>query len=112
MIRRSFIALAFALLGFASLLVVNVAYTWTCHHFAGYCKVYSGPCPGIDTCTPGTLLSLVLVAVYFGPSILFGVAGFLFSKQPRSVLAWIALVVGLIAIHSVVMIAALQVTTR
>jgi hypothetical protein len=94
-----------------SLFVVNVTYTWTCHHFSGFCKTYTGPCPGIDTCTPGTLLTLTLVAVYFGPSIVFGMAGFLFSQRSRGPLAWIALLAGLIAIHSVVMVAAIHTTT-
>jgi hypothetical protein len=111
MIRRTAIALAFMLFGFLSLLVVNFTYTWTCHHFSGFCKVYTGPCPGIDTCTPDTLSSVVLSAVYFGPSIVFGIAGFLFSKQPRRAVVWGALLVCLILAHSVVMISALQATT-
>ena len=112
MIRRIVIALAFAMLGFVSLLVVNITYTWTCNRFSGFCKIYTGPCPGIDVCTPDTLFSLVLIAVYFGPSIVFSMAGFFFSKQPRSAFAWGALLMGLVFTHSVVMITALQVMTK
>lgn len=112
MTRRFIIAFVFALLGFASLLVANFTYTWTCQHFANFCRVYTGPCPGIDTCKPDTLLNLALVAVYFGPPIVFGIVGFVYSKKPRSVWSWLGLTVGLVALHSVIMMVGIQGTTR
>lgn len=112
MTRRLFIAFAFVLLGFASLLVANFSYTWTCQHFVNFCKVYTGPCPGIDTCKPDSLLNLVLVAVYFGPSILFGIFGFIFSSRQRSALAWIGLIAGLVVLHSLIMMVGIQATTQ
>lgn len=112
MIRRVIIVFAFALLGFASLLVANFTYTWTCQHFTNFCKIYAGPCPGIDTCKPEALLNLVLVAVYFGPPILFGIVGFVFSRRPRSGLDWTGLILGLIALHSVIMIVGIRVAAQ
>lgn len=112
MTRRIIIAFAFALLGFASLLVANLTYTWTCNHFANFCKVYTGPCPGIDTCKPDALLNLALVAIYFGPSILFGIVGFIFSRRPRSALVWLGLIAGLVVLHSVLMILGTQVAAQ
>jgi len=111
MIRRLIIAMAFVLAGFASLLVSNVTYTWTCNHFPNLCKVYTGPCPGIDACTPDTVRSMMFFAVYFGPSILFGIVGFVFSKETRSLWAWLRLLLGLVVLHSVVMFFGIQLTT-
>ena len=112
MMRRVGVTLVFAMLGLISLLLADAAHSWLCLHVSGFCRQASGPCPDIDVCTPGALRSLVLFAVYFGPSIVFGMAGFFFSKKPRSAFAWGALLVGLVSIHSVMMIAAIQATTR
>lgn len=110
MIQRSGIVLLFAFLGIGSLLLVDSLLTWLCAYMPGLCRRYSGPCPGIDVCTPDAMMSLVLSAVYFGPSIAFGAAGYFFSKQPRNIVSWVVLLVGLVVVHSVFMFTVMQIS--
>jgi hypothetical protein len=112
MTRRVGVALLFVLLGFASLLLVDFLLTWLCSHVSGLCKRYTGPCPGIDTCTPDTLKSIGIFAVYLGPPVIFSVSGFLFSRRPRSTLAWVALLACLFAAHTMAMIVVEQATIQ
>lgn len=103
--RRVGIALVFALLGFVSLLLVDDLLTWLCAHVPGLCGRYSGQCPGIDVCTPDALKSVLLACVYFGPAVAFAATALLFSRRPRTWLAWLALPFVLFAAHAVVMFA-------
>ncbi len=110
MIRRIAVTLLFAVLGLANLLLVDDVLSWLCAHFSGVCHSYAGPCPGIDTCRPGKLMNLALTAIYFGPPLVFAVAGFLFSKKKRRPAAWAFLLVGLVATHIAVMFVVMQST--
>lgn len=112
MMRRAGIALMFALLGFVSLLLVDDLLTWLCAHVSGVCRPYSGPCPGIDVCTPDALKSVLLTFIYFGPAVAFATIGFLFSRRPRPWSSWLALPSVLFAAHAVVMFAVMQATAK
>lgn len=108
MIRRIGIALAFAIAGMFSLLFVESIHTWACSHFPWLCSRYTGPCPGIDVCTPDGWQILVLFAIYFGPSLVFGCAGFYFSRKDRQIRSWLVFLASLIAIHALVMFVSLR----
>jgi hypothetical protein len=102
MTKRIGIAALFVLFGFLSLGVADALYKLACSHF-GFCTTYSGSCPGIDVCIPRGWDHVRLVAIYVGPAIIFGITGFIFSRQPRAVLMWVALLAGLVVAHSAVM---------
>ena len=108
MIRRTGIVVAFAVLGFASLLLGDELRTWMCAYFGGLCNQVAGPCPGIDVCTPGALRTIQITAFFFGPSIAFAVIAYLFSRRPRTGVAWIGLAVGLVAAHLAVLMLVLR----
>jgi peptidoglycan/LPS O-acetylase OafA/YrhL len=102
MIRRTGASLIFALLGFVSLVVADQARQWLCAHLLGGCVQTAGSCP-IDVCVPDTRQSVLRIAVYFGPAVVFGVSAFLFGRRPRRVHAWLALLAGLVVAHALIM---------
>ncbi|MFV8512379.1 hypothetical protein ACNRBS_10880, partial [Ralstonia pseudosolanacearum] len=114
MIRRAGITLLFAILGIASLLLFDTIDARFCEIFPllQHCRVGLNEC-GLD-CSQSWSLSKQVGAFlfFFGPSIIFGVSGFLFSNRPRPALAWSALLAGLVAAHSLVMVVVIQATTR
>jgi hypothetical protein len=108
MIRRAAITLLFAILGIASLLFFDAIDVRVCELFPSilHCRARFPQC-GLD-CSQSWSLSQQVGAFFFffGPSIVFAMTGFFFSKQPRRAWSWGALLVCLVATHSVVMIAA------
>lgn len=112
MIRRGAIALFFAVLGLFNLLLVDDTITWLCSHFAGICRTYTGPCPGIDACTPDTLMSIALSAIYFGPSVVFAAVSYFFSAKKRGAAVWATLTMSLVVLHIVAMFAVMQLTAK
>ena len=109
MIRRAGITLLFAILGIASLLFFDAIDASLCELFPSiqHCRARFHEC-GLD-CSQSWPLSKQVGAFlfFFGPSIVFGMTGFFFSKQPRRAFSWCALLGCLVAAHSVVMIAAI-----
>ncbi|CBJ40212.1 membrane protein of unknown function (plasmid) [Ralstonia solanacearum CMR15] len=93
----------FAVFGLLSLLVADSVHTWLCAHIANFCRPYTGPCPGIDTCWQGVWESALLGAIYLGPAVAFAAAAFLFSARRRSLRAWTVLLVGLTVLHALIM---------
>lgn len=110
MIRRAGITVLFAILGIASLLFFDAIEVRVCELFPSilHCRARVPQC-GLD-CSQSWPLSKQMGAFlfFFGPSIVFGMTGFFFSKQQRRAFFWGALLVCLVVAHSVVMIAAIQ----
>jgi hypothetical protein len=79
-IRRTAITVLFFAMGFGALL---------CEHMPVVCKMYSGPCPGIDICVESRSAAFAIVLFYLGPSIGFGITGFLTSAVKVSASVWL-----------------------
>ena len=112
MIRRAFTTFLFVLLGFASLPVLDATYAWTCNQFPGFCRAYTGPCPGIDTCSRGFWESMAIIAIYLGPAVVFGATGFVLSQRSRGPLFWLATGLGFVCAHSMLMIFVIRETAN
>lgn len=107
MIRRLGAAILFAILGFASfLIVVNSLLEWVCGRFKSYCPINTGQCPGIDVCIESFWHAAFVFAVWLGPALVFATTAFIFSKRRRPFGAWITLAIGLAVAHSMVMLLA------
>ncbi len=99
MISRVAFVIAFFLLGFASLWIGVSADLEICHMFPQYCQPKPGVCTELGKCNHSVLFEFGVVAFYFGPSIVFAIVANAFSKRPRSLLFWAALLVVLFVIH-------------
>jgi hypothetical protein len=88
-IRRTAITVLFFAMGFGALLVFGITQPWLCEHMPVVCKMYSGPCPGIDICVESRSAAFAIVLFYLGPSIGFGITGFLTSAVKVSASVWL-----------------------
>ena len=112
MIRRYGIALLFAVLGVVSLLVVGLVDARLCDLFPALQLCRSGGC-GLDCSQSWSLAEQIRAFLfYFGPSIVFASAAYIFSKRPHRTSAWTAFVASLVAVHSVVVIVVMNVATK
>jgi hypothetical protein len=112
MIRRAGWTLVFVFLGFASLPLVDDLHHWLCTHIAGFCRRYAGPCPGLDFCSTELFKGALIIAIYLGPALAFGLSAFVFSRRSRPVLSWLFLSVSLITAHALVMTVFLQLSSK
>lgn len=101
-VRRLAIGMAFALLGFASLVMADLASQWLCARLLT-CAA-EAHCP-IDVCEGDARQTMLRLAVWGGPAIVFGGSAFVFSSRRRSLTAWLGLLVALVAAHSLIMVA-------
>lgn len=101
-VKRLAIGLVFALLGFASLVVTDLASQWLCARLLTCAAALN--CP-IDVCEGDARLTILRLAVWVGPAIVFGVSAFVFSGRERSLPAWLGLLTALVAAHTLIMVA-------
>ena len=102
MIRRLAASMLFALLGLVSLLIADVASQWLCARLITCPKAIN--CP-IDVCEGDAHLNIMRLAIWIGPSIVFGISALAFSGQRRSLPAWLGLLAALVVAHSLIMTA-------
>ena len=98
--NRTGIALAFFMLGLASLKAWASVDVWFCARFPDACR-YEGKCPGgLDQCPDNWLAALVLLA----PEVAFAIAGFVFAGKRHSLISWITLASALLLAHGFTML--------
>ena len=86
---RMGISVAFLVLGFVSLFAWAKIDVRLCASFPGICT-HVGGCTEIDHCALSWWQWVDFLGFIFGPSILFAVAAFGFSKRVRTPLVWCA----------------------
>lgn len=100
--------LIFGMLGLISLVVADKVNQCLCAHIIN-CTQAAVPCP-IDVCAGDARLNMLRMAVWCGPTVVFGVSAFLFGRRSRPLHAWLALLATLVVAHAVIMAAAVATT--
>lgn len=101
-VTRLVAGLTFAVMGFVSLVVADVASQWLCTRVFACDAALN--CP-IDVCEGDARLTFLRLAVWLGPAIVFGASAIAFSGRRRSLPAWLGLLAALMAAHSLIMAA-------
>ena len=107
MIRRHAIALLFATLGLASLLFLGFIEARLCELLPAlqHCRSEFNGC-GLDCSQSWSLAEQIKAFLFFfSPSIVFAITAFAFSKRPHRAFVWVALLVGLVAVHAALLLA-------
>lgn len=101
-VKRLATVIVFSLLGLISLVIGDVVSQWLCARlFACGAAI---ECP-IDVCEGDVHLTVLRLAVWIGPAVVFGISAFLFSGRRRSRYAWMGLLASLMVAHSLIMVA-------
>lgn len=101
--KRLAVGMLFALLGFFSLVMSDVVSQWLCARL--FVCATASYCP-IDVCEGDARLDMLRLAIWVGPSIVFGVSALAFSGRRRSLPAWLGLLAVLAIVHPLIMVAA------
>ena len=100
---RMRISVAFLALGFVSLFAWVKIDLRLCTLFPGICT-HVGGCTEIDHCPISWWQASEVLAFLFGPSIIFAVSAFGFSKTARTPLVWFEFAVALSVAHWLTML--------